>query len=260
MNEPPIVIAAFGSTSQNALKTYEKIVRDTSARFKNHTVKLAFTSNQVRSKLKLQGIEIDSPEEAIQKCSEDGHNKMILFSLHIVPGYMDEILKRIQSQNMTIVHTQPLLYSDSDLEYAASHIINSVNNELAIVVVHGNRFKPYCNKMNLRLCEHLKAQSDSVFVCSIEGEPGTDAFDEIRKRNPKSVKVIPLMVVSGEHILEDVMGDGVDSWKNQLNIKLECLPPVGEDNVLMELFFKHLREAVKSAVSKSFFVFDDSRR
>jgi cobalamin biosynthesis Co2+ chelatase CbiK len=53
------------------------------------------------------------------------------------------------------------------------------------------------------------------------------------------------MVVAGEHITKDVMGDQDDSWKQRLSApETTCAPPLGWNDAVIHLFLDRLSEGL----------------
>ena len=54
----------------------------------------------------------------------------------------------------------------------------------------------------------------ATVVASVEGSPGLEPLQTIRQMGSQQVNFVPLMIVAGDHILNDVLGDDEESWKN----------------------------------------------
>jgi sirohydrochlorin cobaltochelatase len=69
---PPIVIAAFGTTSR-ARTVYDQADRQLNARFKDHDIHWAFTSRIVRGLMKKHSIDTRPPQAVIETLADQGH-------------------------------------------------------------------------------------------------------------------------------------------------------------------------------------------
>ena len=56
---------------------------------------------------------------------------------------------------------------------------------------------------------------DNVFVGTVEGYPSFDnVLKRLKKKNIKEILLMPLMVVAGDHVINDMASDEEDSWKS----------------------------------------------
>ena len=96
---------------------------------------------------------------------------------------------------------------------------------------------------------YLRATHKNVFVATVEGSPGTDAvFKEIQSAGRSKVHFVPIMIVAGDHILNDVMGDEPDSWKSRLGMEASIEKGLGENPDVVDLFITRLKTALSSFV------------
>ena len=57
----------------------------------------------------------------------------------------------------------------------------------------------------------------NIFVATIKGYSNlSNIILELKDFNPKKITLMPLMIVSGNHVLKDIIGDNKDSWKSIL--------------------------------------------
>jgi sirohydrochlorin cobaltochelatase len=147
----------------------------------------------------------------------------------------------------------PLLTEDSDIErtidaLAAAHPTISDPSVANVVVAHGNERHPEFAERILALATRIHGRYPNVFVASVEGEPGTAPLEEARVWAQQSghVHFVPLMVVAGDHVLNDVMGDEEDSWKQVVAApKVTCGQPLGYLSAICDVFFDHLDDAIR---------------
>ena len=126
---------------------------------------------------------------------------------------------------------------------------SAVGAEEALVCMgHGSEgadFYPY-----EKLTEVFRADGKENFcVGTVEFTPGIEpVLDMVRARKPKKTYLAPLMIVAGDHAINDMAGDEPDSWKNQLaalGTAPQCvLKGLGEYAEVRELFAAHARAAL----------------
>jgi sirohydrochlorin cobaltochelatase len=72
-------------------------------------------------------------------------------------------------------------------------------------------------------------------------------LDSLNESGVKKVRLIPFMVVAGDHALNDLTGNESDSWKSMLEQEgFETdyyLKGMGENDEVVKIFVKHTKEA-----------------
>ena len=89
---------------------------------------------------------------------------------------------------------------------------------------------------------------DNFCVGTVEFAPGiAPALELVQSRRPRRTYLAPLMIVAGDHAINDMAGDEPDSWKNRLaalGTETECiLKGLGEYPEVRALFVRHARSA-----------------
>ena len=93
---------------------------------------------------------------------------------------------------------------------------------------------------------------DNVFVGTVEAVPTLD--DVINELNavfpaPGRVYITPYLIVAGDHAMNDMAGDGRDSWKNRIAEEgydvVTVLKGLGEHPRVRARFVEHAMEAEK---------------
>ena len=90
--------------------------------------------------------------------------------------------------------------------------------------------------------------ADNVFVATVEGTPTfEDAEKRLRESGCRKVVLAPLMIVAGDHAVNDMAGDSPDSWRSRLQaVGYETqviLKGLGEYAEIQERFVEHALEA-----------------
>lgn len=242
-----IILAATGSVSQRAAKTYCDIASYFRSAFPGIAISLAYTSDKAIDSLKSSGFPISGVNETISNCIKRGCKAIVLQSLHIMRG--DEFLSIADSTNT--VHTvtgEPLLASDDDISKVAM-IISSLCNDLtpAIIAAHGSSRCPEYNEPLIEIAAIIEKQHSNTVLCTLEGPPGTEPLNRIRSKVSTcgSVNIIPLMLTAGVHVTRDIAGEDASSWKNILGAeKAFTLPPLGEMDEIKNIFISHCKSAL----------------
>jgi len=183
------------------------------------------TQNMILSgdREKLRGMTTHSPDETLAQLQAQGWQQAVMQSLHVVPGQEFEKMRQSKVKGMDIAVGAPLMNSDADIDAVIDILAAEFQpDRLNIIVCHGNAKYAHFNEQNIALAKRLREQFSRVFVGSVEGEVELTAIDSVKKAvTDGKVHFIPLMMVAGDHILNDVLGDDED-----------------------DLFFKHLDTAL----------------
>ena len=246
--KPPIVLTAFGTSIHEARKVFDYIDKKVKAHYPDHQVHWAFTSSIIRKKLKKQGLVTYSLEEVISDLKKEGVNKVVIQSLHVVPGQEFKEISQVDTTGLTVAVGNALLTSDQDIE----HVISAIQGQFVpncpnVVVGHGNDHHPEFNKQLLAFKKALTERFDHATLCSIEGIPGTGGLIEVKKKAKIAGKVnfVPLMIVSGDHIMNDVMGNEKDSWKSCVDAKETSFSKsLGYNDQVLEVYYSHIDQAI----------------
>ncbi|HEC85217.1 MAG: hypothetical protein DRR19_17735 [Candidatus Parabeggiatoa sp. nov. 1] len=240
---PPIVLVTFGTTVLKARQVYDYIDQCAKERYPKHQIVWGFTSGKIREKLQKQGMTTYSPDEVIAKLQAQGWQQAVMQSLHVVPGQEFEKMQQSQQNGMDIAVGAPLMSSEADIDAVIDILAADFQPDRPnIIVCHGNSKYAHFNQQNITLAKRLRQKFPNVFVASVEGEVELTAIDAAYEAiTDGKVHFIPLMMVAGDHILNDVLGDDADSWKNRLGATTcTCATALGFNDNIIQVFFKHL--------------------
>jgi len=248
--QPPlIVLVAFGTSVPKARQVYTHIEEQTKKAFPNVDIRWGFTSGIIVKKLRSQGIESQTLPELAQALKAEGHRAVVLQSLHMVPGEEFESIKQVDFGPLPKAYGEPLLTSEADIEAVIAALQPALKPDRPnVIVMHGNDKHPEFNTQLLAFTRVIESKDPNVIVASVEGQPGTDGpLKRARELAVKSgaVHFIPMMIVAGDHIMNDVLGDEPDSWKNRIGAKsVTCADPLGANDAVIAVFHAHLRKAL----------------
>lgn len=255
-----ILLVAFGSSHPEAQKSFVNIERLVKARFPGIPVRWAFTSAMIRKKLKSRGENVNSVTEALDKMRKDGFTQVAIQSFHIVAGseYHELINEAAPFRSgqafRQLTVGQPLLESYQDLTRFIDCLIADLpskrSSEDAVVLMgHGNRHGN-CDLVYVATAAELLRRDPRIFLGTVEGFPDFNTMrSELLKSGAKKAYLMPLMLVAGEHALNDLSGADDDSWKSQLKKDgiegIPVLKGLGEYDNMANLFIDHLQSALK---------------
>jgi sirohydrochlorin cobaltochelatase len=261
-----ILVVSFGTTYEDTRKaTIDKIEERVRERFTDFEVRRAFTAHIVIKVLKNRdGIIVDTPEEAMEKLIREGYEEIIVQPLHMIPGleydYISEIVKHYESENpnINISLGRPVLYykgfeEDHPDDYtimieAIKHIIT--DEKTVLLMGHGTMHPS--NACYLCLRDVLKSHNfDNTYIACVEGYPTIEEIIKVlKKENRHSLKLVPLMLVAGDHAKNDMAGDEEDSWKNILlkeGFEVETyLKGLGEIKEFQDIYIQHIEDIIEN--------------
>lgn len=256
-----ILVVSFGTSYLDTLeKSIGKAEEQIEKHFSDYTVCRAFTSHMIIRKLKEKhGIEVHTPEEMLEKLSEEGYEEIIMQPLHIIPGeefnYINKIGQAFKKKFKVLKIGRPIFYYQGieELPQDYSLFIEATkelyeNNESVVFMGHGTA-NP-ANAVYGCLQNVFEDEGyNKVFVGTVEGYPTFESvLRRIKRANIKEVTLAPLMVVAGDHARNDMASDEEDSWKTMLEdegIKVNLhLQGLGECENFNNLYINRIDDVI----------------
>lgn len=253
-----ILVVSFGTSYHDTReKTIDKIEEDIQKAYPDYKIYRAFTSKMIIDILrKRDNIHIDTVDEAIRRMIIDGVTDLIIQPTHIINGiendFMLEDLRRYKDKFATLKVGSPLLTSTADFKELVAILednFKNVNKDEALIFM-GHGSSHHANAVYPALDYAFKDHGfKNFFVGTVEGYPEIDSVIKFLKEfKPKKVHLTPLMVVAGDHALNDMASDEEDSWKTLLEnegYEVDCIVKgLGEYPEVRDMFIKHINDAV----------------
>jgi len=249
--KPVIVIAAFGTSileGQKNLEDADTIVRE---RFPGYDVRWGLTAQFIINKLRKTGqttmferkVPIKSVEEVYADLRKEGKTNVAVQCLLVMAGGEFSQVLMVPTKDLNVKYGYPLLFAPENIQNTVRDLSPKFGgtDTVTILCAHGNGHHPIYNAPLIEMDNYLRKNYKNAFLATVEGAPGTEqAFADARKSGCKKVKFIPLMLVAGDHITNDVMGDDPDSWKSQLGLPATAETGMGSDPAVMEIYLKSL--------------------
>lgn len=250
-----ILVASFGTSHEASRRSticeVEELVR---AAFPGSMVESAYTSRIVRGILKKRGINAVSPEEALEKMAENGVDELIVQPTHLIPGEeYEKLLQAVREYKgrFAVVRAgQPLFSATRDLLEAVSLLNSRFPEEEGTCVLlmgHGSAHPANMVYSALSYMMHKSGRKD-ILIATVEGYPSFDeVLPELLEKGFRKVMLAPLMLVAGDHAVNDMAGSGPDSWKSileneGLGVAVQ-LKGLGEDPDFRAMYIRHIEQA-----------------
>lgn len=210
----PIILTAFGTTAR-AFSTYECMDRVFRKKFPNHSFYWAYSSRMVKHAMKKKQV-LKDPFETAQSLADQGHQWVVIQSLHLVCGHeFDRLVTERDQVNIRSAMGLPLLTSHKDytaVAKALSPIFPQDMDQAIILVGHGTDHPGWTAYPALEsiLRQHY---GQRLFLGVVEKYPGMDhTLERIKSAGFKKVCLVPLMLVAGVHFTEDLTCEE-NSWQ-----------------------------------------------
>ena len=263
-----ILVTSFGSTVDSARENQIIPVVDAIRKANpNHEVRVAFTSRIVIKRLKDRNVVFQNEIEAMESIVAEGYERIIVQPTHLVGGAeFDKLRKNIMAFNgqgsvQEIVFGRPLLYFmgqeeevPDDYQILIDRFIKSLNvpaTEDLLLVGHGGFNVGNASYAVLQ----LKLQHeclDNTSIATLENFPTPkDILKQWEQEGQecKKVHLHPLLLVCGDHALNDLFGEEEDSLLSELSAKgYEVVPyksGLGEYAEIQDIYVDHLADAME---------------
>ena len=257
-----LLAVSFGTTHHDTLdKTIAAIEAELASELPEYDLRRAFTSGMIIRKLmRRDGIEVDDVPSALQRLVSDKYTDVVIQPTHILNGEEYDKLRaqaepfRLKFKRFSI--GKPLLTSVSDYFNAAEAIVsnlqNPLTNEATIMMGHGTEHHANSAYPMLEYVLRDMGRRD-MYIATVEGYPELDTVVKRLGAHPeiKKLRLVPVMIVAGDHAKNDMAGDGEDSWRvrlEPLGYEVRCeLAGLGENPGIRRIFVEHAVRAAEGA-------------
>ena len=223
MTEKGLLAVSFGTSvpeAETAIINVENVLKKA---FPGREFARAFTSRIICRKLEREGRPVDSPEMALERLLAEGVRELLIQPTHLTPG--DEfdklcgIVEEYRGRFNAVHMGRPLISGDEDLLAVADAVLRRYPTracEALLLMGHGSGHFANMIYPALQTAFRLRG-AENVFVGTVEGWPlFEDCLTQLKSLAPERVKLAPLMLVAGDHALNDMAGPEEDSWRGRL--------------------------------------------
>jgi sirohydrochlorin cobaltochelatase len=251
-----LVVISFGTSYPHAMRrNIEACESELCRAYPDREFFRAFTSSMIIKKIsKRDGIQIDNPQQVLQRLKESGYYDVVISSLHIINGdEYEKITQQVEHYRADFDNIQlglPLLSCIED--YA--QLIEAVqlqapaleHDERLVLMGHGathHAFSAYA------CLDHMMMARQLPFVVgAVESYPEIGCvIERLHSEQVRKVYLMPLMLVAGDHAINDMASDEEDSWKTliqQAGIEAEpIVQGLGENPLIRQMFIDHLTDS-----------------
>lgn len=263
-----ILVISFGTSHLEALKnSIEKIENKIKDEFKEYNVFRAFTSHFIIKKLKEKSdLDILTPDKALEDLKLRGYDEVIVQPLHLIPGeefdYIKGIVERRKNDFKALKLGRPIFFYQgmNGLPEDYSLFIDSIKEVLdgeEGVILFGHGTEHPSNAVYGMLQTVLVDEGyENVFVATVEGYPTiSNVVKRIKNKGIKKVKLVPLLLVAGDHAKNDMASDEDGSLKSLLQkegieVKLHMYG-LGEFDKFDGLYINRIYDSIEEKYSNA---------
>lgn len=238
-----LVSVSYGASDETLAADIGRIESALQAAMPGWELRRAFTSPLVRARLAKQGKEVPDAAGAIAQARADGAERIAAAALLVSPGGEFE---SVEAASRALHVITPLLADDVDLDTLAGYFgeVQRKNGRPLVLMGHGSPTSG--NPAYARLRERLP---ENVYLACLSGHDNLAwLMPELLRHSEREITLMPLLMSVGGHTLNDMAGDGGDSWKSQLEkagFKVECrLTGIGRLDVVQSIFVRKAKKIV----------------
>lgn len=256
--KPVLLVVSFGTSHEETCRKNIGAIEDALKNaFPNYEVRRAFTAKTVIKKLREEGVSVDTVGEALARLVDEGVREAVIQPTHVMPGTEYEMMKEeaaaFYGRFDRLSIGKPLLADESDYDEVRRIIVDfskEYDDPDTAVVLMGHGTVHNANIGYAKLQRRINAGGRSnIFIGTVEAMPTVHYIRAlIRLGDYKRVVMMPFMIVAGDHAVNDMAGDGEDSWKTifeEDGFEVRCvLRGLGENADIRRLFIRHAAAAM----------------
>lgn len=251
-----LLCVSFGTSVPAARKSITAVEEALHAEMPEADFYRVFTSKTIRRILASKGETVWSMDEALEHLTDGSYDRVVIQPTHFLYGLEYESLKvsveEAKKRFPALLLGAPLLSDTKDLQALAkvlSEEFPQKENSALVLMGHGTPHFSNVVYPAMQAVFHMMGRKD-VYVGTVEGWPEIEEIcGELKTGNYTQVRTAPLMLVAGDHALNDMAGDEEDSWKSILTregYEVECIMQgLGVLPGVQEMYRQHLQELLK---------------
>lgn len=245
-----ILVVSFGTTDLVQLeKTIMGCIKYIEETFKDYDTYYGFSSQVVVNRLKERHqYEVPTIVQTMEKIVKAGYEKLLVQPLHLMAGKEYEKVQgllRPYEKKLQIQIGQPLL-TEEILDELVDYLKESEEggDQYCLWIGHGTDhqaheiYQKLDHKMNALRLPAKVMTLDQIEHCHEVGH-------FMKKHNRSKLVIRPLMLVAGNHLLQDIAGDQKHTWQYKLKqkrIDVEVVAQgLGEYQWVKEIFVRRIQ-------------------
>ena len=268
-----ILVVAFGSTVDSARENQiDAVVNRIKEKYTDYEVRLAFSSRIIVKRLRDRGIDIPTEQGALDALIEDGYTHIYVQTLHFAGGEEFEklkynILHHERASELDVLRVgRPLVFymgqeeHPNDYQIFIDTFIKSLSisaDDGLLLVGHGGISSGNSSYGHLQY-QLIRNGLSHVRIATLENAPLIEdvalPWEWLDGKRPNTIYVHPLLLVLGDHALNDLFGDEEDSVVNVLReagYKVEEMHhALGEYSQIQDIYCQHIQDCIDDVYGK----------
>ncbi|MDR3672752.1 MAG: sirohydrochlorin cobaltochelatase [Holophaga sp.] len=217
----PILLVAFGALSSAARDSYARIEADARSAFPDREIHWAYTATSLVARLKQRGDPALTLAEAYAGLRARGFRAVAVQSLHLVPGAKHHEMLAEPAGGLRPSFGAPLLADEADCLGVVADLLGDLPPDGPVLVVaHGHGTEARFNAGLDALGARLSSAREDLFLTRLEGRGDAAGLERFihSARSAGKAHVCPFLLVAGEHVASDILGDQPGSLKSRLSV------------------------------------------
>ena len=283
IGENELLVVSFGTSFNDSRAEDIKGIEDALAEaFPDWSVRRAFTAQFIINHVQARDDEkIDNMQQALDRAVANGVKNLVVQPTHLMHGAeYDEMVEAIDAYKdkfESVAIAEPMLGEVGDdatvINDDKAAVAQAITDEAVKEAGYDNMeaaaedgtafvFMGHGTSHTANVTyDQMQTQMDNLgftnaFIGTVEGEPEDTACDEVinkvKDAGFKKVILRPLMVVAGDHAINDMAGDDDDSWKSMFEAsgdfdEIDCqIEGLGRIDAVEQLYVAHTQAAIDS--------------
>lgn len=254
MSKKAILAVSFGTSYHETMeKTIGFIEKKVSEKYREYDIFRAFTSSIIVKKLKGEGFDINGVKDELNRILNLGYEECYIQPTHMIAGIEYEKVLReaeeFKDKFKVLKIGKPLFQTTNDLKKLVKILGENVEfNDGEAVVLMGHGSEHCVNTVYAALDYMFKDFGyENFFVGTVEAYPDLETVLKfVKAKKYKKAVLMPLLMVAGDHALNDMAGDEDDSWVNIFNSNgveaRAVVKGIGEYAQVAEMYIEHIQE------------------
>lgn len=255
MMKQGVIVVSYGTVNEQARRgTLDAVVEEVGEMLPQATIRYAYTSDLVRRRLAEAGEKVYSVAEALEAMLDEKIEEVVVLVTHLVKGTEYEKLEAIveiyKERFGELYLSTPLLSEEACRLQVLHHLVNKYLEEEDLLVLVGHGTKAAGNtiyQVMAKECEQVGYHQVRIFIMD---ELSSLKEELVQIEKVRRVKIIPLMVVAGNHVKCDFIAikNILQGELSHKGVEVEVITVgLADEEVLRKLYYNQLLRLIQRA-------------
>ena len=259
MSKKAVLVVSYGTSYiETREKTIGAVEKAIATAFPDRELRRAFTAKMVIDIVKRkEGVTVDFVTDALQKLVDEGFDDVLVQSTHVTNGgqfdFVAQAVREFKGRFANLSLGMPLLTTDADYDAVVSAIVKEFYpaGDDAALVIMGHGTEHYANATYSQLMlKFWYSGYRNVYVTTAGRFPDFEqTAADMRGKGYRRVTIMPLLVVAGDHVTNDVAGESESSLLSAMRREgyevTADVRSLGALPVFQQMYVAHARDAQK---------------